>query len=302
MTSQLNDLKSTHIADEVKKTDDNTKKNSTDIPNAKTSLENNKSVIDDLEREASFFSGSYYFNQQSYLIYEPKPFSFKQTSAEIKDWKSAGIDNYSLDTGLRGVVNISGDYPYVFKGNRMSVIFSGNYGKESKSIYPLKSLINIYIVYSLDPESNARNTDFAAQSYLFGAVKITKEVNTSNYKYVGYGICFDEGSNFSIGNITNGKNVIILGCDASSSSLANNKKNNIIALGKDFIQGLTTTGTGNTIYVEKIYKTNMTEPNKKFVLSLHYNGDDSYLFVNGVEQLKFKAQSFINNMKKPSVL
>ena len=75
------------------------------------------------------------------------------------------------------------------------------------------------------------------------------------------------------------------------------KKNNIIVLGKDFIQGLTTTGTGNTIYVEKIYKTNMTEPNKNFVLSLHYNGDDSYLFVNGVKQLKFKARSFTNNMK-----
>ena len=41
----------------------------------------------------------------------------------------------------------------------------------------------------------------------------------------------------------------------------------------------------------------MTEPNKKHVLSLHYNDDDSYLFVNGVEQLKFKAQSFTNNMK-----
>ena len=94
-----------------------------------------------------------------------------------------------------------------------------------------------------------------------------------------------------------GKNVIILGCDASSPSHANNKKNNIIVLGKDFIQGQETTGTGNTVYVEKIYKTNLTEPNKKFVLSIHYNGDDSYLFVNGVEQLKFKAQSCTYNMK-----
>ena len=33
----------------------------------------------------------------------------------------------------------------------------------------------------------------------------------------------------------------------------------------------------------------MTEPNKKFVLSLHYNGNNSYLFVNGKEELKFKA-------------
>ena len=29
---------------------------------------------------------------------------------------------------------------------------------------------------------------------------------------------------------------------------------------------------------------------KHFVLSLHYNGDDSYLFVNGKEVTKFKAK------------
>ena len=103
-------------------------------------------------------------------------------------------------------------------------------------------------------------------------MKITKHVNTSNYKYVGYGICFNEGSNCSIANITNGKNVIILGCDASSSSHANNNNKKIIVLGKDFIQGLTTTGTGNTIYAEKIYKSNMTEPNKKkcFIITLQW--------------------------------
>ena len=41
----------------------------------------------------------------------------------------------------------------------------------------------------------------------------------------------------------------------------------------------------------------MTEPNKKFVLSLHYNGNNSYLFVNGREELQFKSQSFTNTMK-----
>ena len=29
--------------------------------------------------------------------------------------------------------------------------------------------------------------------------------------------------------------------------------------------------------------------NKKACLSLHYNGDDSYLFVNSVQQVKFKT-------------
>ena len=147
----------------------------------------------------------------------------------------------------------------------MSVKFSGNYVKENKSIYLVKSVMNIYIVFGLDPISNTTNTDFTAQNCLFGAANLTKNTDTSNYKYVDYGICFVEGSNFSIGNITNRKNIIVLGYDASSSSHTNNKRNNIIVLGKDFIQGLTTTGTGNTIYAQKVYQTNMTEPNKKHV-------------------------------------
>ena len=45
-----------------------------------------------------------------------------------------------------------------------------------------------------------------------------------------------------------------------------------------------------TLYGEKIYSQTFTAANKKFVLSLHYNGDDSYLFVNVKRELKFKAK------------
>ena len=62
------------------------------------------------------------------------------------------------------------------------------------------------------------------------------------------------------------------------SSHANNRLNNIYVLEKEFIQGI----NGTRIYAEKQYKTDFTEPNKKIVLSLHFNTDDSYLFVNGV--------------------
>ena len=43
-------------------------------------------------------------------------------------------------------------------------------------------------------------------------------------------------------------------------------------------------------YMQKKYSQNFTAVNKKFVLSLHYNGDDSYLFVNDKQELKFKAK------------
>ena len=72
----------------------------------------------------------------------------------------------------------------------------------------------------------------------------------------------------------------------SSSAHANNKTKNILVLGKDFIQRLDNT----KIYAEKLHSINFTETTTKFCLSLHYNGANSYSFVNGTEIIKFKAK------------
>ena len=40
-----------------------------------------------------------------------------------------------------------------------------------------------------------------------------------------------------------------------------------------------------------MYSPNFTVNNKTFCLSLHYNVDNSYLFVNGKEVTKFKAKN-----------
>ena len=114
---------------------------------------------------------------------------------------------------------------------------------------------------------------------MFGAVSLTKHVDIGQYKYSGYGTGFDRKGEFSFGNGF-GRNVIILGEDMSSSVHANNKT-------KNFIQGLDNT----TIYAEKLYSINFTRTNTKFCISLHYNGANSYLFVNGTEIIKFKANN-----------
>ena len=62
-------------------------------------------------------------------------------------------------------------------------------------------------------------------------------------------------------------------------------KKDILVLGKGPTQGLE-----DTLTAEKMYSINFTEKNKKFCLSLHYNGANSYLFVNGKEIIKFKAK------------
>ena len=49
-------------------------------------------------------------------------------------------------------------------------------------------------------------------------------------------------------------------------------------------------GLKHTLTVEEINSINFTVMNKKFCLSLHYNGANSYLFVNGIEIYKFKAK------------
>ena len=71
----------------------------------------------------------------------------------------------------------------------------------------------------------------------------------------------------------------------SSSTQIDHKKKDILILGKDPTQGLE-----HTLSAEKMYLINSTEHNKKFCLSLHYNGANSYLFVNGTEIHGFKAK------------
>ena len=91
-----------------------------------------------------------------------------------------------------------------------------------------------------------------------------KNVDINKYKYSGYGIGFDRHGEFSFGNGLD-KNCIIFGADLSSSAHANNKKkNNILVLGEDFVQGI----NGKTIYAEKLYKINFTEKKIFFEFTL----------------------------------
>ena len=119
----------------------------------------------------------------------------------------------------------------------------------------------------------------------FGAVSLTKHVDIDQHKYSGYGIEFVRKGEFSYGNGF-GRNCIILGADMSSSVHANNKTKKILVLCKDFVKGL----DNKTIYAEKLYSINFTENNKKFCLNLHYNGANSYLFLNGTKIHKYKAK------------
>ena len=77
-----------------------------------------------------------------------------------------------------------------------------------------------------------------------------------------------------------GKNMIIF---MSASLHIDNKNKDILILGEGTTQGLDDT----TLTAEAIYPINLTRPNKRFVLSLHYK---SFLFVNATKLYQFKAK------------
>ena len=104
-------------------------------------------------------------------------------------------------------------------------------------------------------------------------------------KYSGYGIGFDRHGSFSSPGIGLGRNVIIFGVDMSFSIKIDNRKKDILILDEGPTQGLE-----HKLSAEKMYSIYFTEHNKKLCLSLHYNGANSYLFVNGKEFHNFKAK------------
>ena len=61
MASRLNDLKSQHIAAEVKTIDDKTKKNSSDILALKNKLQQKEDTINENERGLSFNRRFFYY-------------------------------------------------------------------------------------------------------------------------------------------------------------------------------------------------------------------------------------------------
>ena len=222
--------------------------------------------------------------------------TFQFTSGKISKWKSTGIFNYSSDSNMNAVGDSGGDFPDIKNDVRLYVYLSGNHFQQNKVIILNNdNVINIYCVYEIQPISSSRDTSFTKQNALFGAMLITKDAtDNSKNNYKGYGICFDERSQFGhtitesgFTHTTNGRNVLIFGADMSFSVNATNRANHIYLMGDGLTQGINDT----TIYVEKNYYRNFTDPSKKFVLSLRYNGDNSYLFVNGRQELKFKAKT-----------
>ena len=175
---------------------------------------------------------------------------------------------------MNAVANAKTDLPNLKIYGRMHVHLNDNHFQQIVINIPnipnIKHAINISCVYELDPIDSSRDTSFTIQNALFGAMQITKNATDSDKNnYKGYGICFDERSQFghtmiegSLTHTSNGRNVLIFGVDMSFSAHATNRANHIYVMGDGITQGIHDT----TLYAEKKYFRNFAETFSKFCI------------------------------------
>ena len=102
----------------------------------------------------------------------------------------------------------------------------------------------------------------------------------------GYGKVFERKSEFNFDNEF-GRNVIIFYVDNSSSSHNNNGKNSFLVLGEGSPYGINERFSAP----EKKFSINVSKAIANFCLSFYYNGDSSYLFVEGKLVFNFKGNN-----------
>ena len=257
--------------------------------NSKITANKTKHFLND--NDLSFYHGKQYFDEgsgkQNYLVFLPLRKYFKLNSVagvvdHVLSLQSKGLSNESIKPPAATNNSLNPELNYY--GTKTKIKFSGNCLKQSNHIFNHKKVVNIYIVYEL-AASSSHASDTTIKNRLFGAVNLTKNADIEKYKYSGYGIGFDRRSSLSFPSGGFGQNVLSFGADMSTSTHIDNKKKDILVLGRGPTQGLE-----STLTAEKNCPINFTVTKKKFCLSLHYNGGNSYLFVNGTEIITFKAK------------
>ena len=241
---------------------------------------------------ADYFEGRNYFERgdgtQNMLVFQVKGEYFGRASlgsTEYYTWKSESnsdenfyYNGSNIDKKLTKPTDVSlGSEQYFFQDAAEAI---GS------------SVVNVYICYKLLPKTI--NSDNVFKNCLFGAIDAARPNNTKNpddFIYSGWGIGFDRNGTFGHPEGGTARNVIIFGVAMSGSVHKSNKTKDFLVLGRGLIQLIENTA----IYAEKTYSPNFSAENKIFVLSLHYNIDNSFLFINGQRVTQFKAKDDVFN-------
>ena len=188
--------------------------------------------------DLGYFIGRSHFEEdgtQNYLVFQPIVRYFKVVTGTnyisslqlimFKGLSAEGIKPpITSDNSLTPELNYYDDFTVRGKFSRSCL-------KQPKFTYTHKTKVNIYFVSEL-VASTSNNNDPTLKNYLFRAVTLTKNTDIDKYGYSSYGIGFDRRSSFSFRSGGFGQNILIFGVDMSSSAHVDNKKKDILVLGK----------------------------------------------------------------------
>ena len=140
------------------------------------------------------------------------------------------------------------------------------------------------------PRNPTKNFKF--RNCLIRATSIVKDCDEEKYVHSGYRMIFDSAGSCSFHSET-ARNVIIFGVHNSSSSHAENCKNNVLVLGTGPTFGI----NGRFGSPEKNFSIDFSKANTTHYLSLHYSVENSYLsritqFCFGSVSTGFSAADF----------
>ena len=94
----------------------------------------------------------------------------------------------------------------ICNNGQIKVKLNGNYLKQDSIFLIYRNMVKLYFVYKLDACSTDLNTDLRIGSCLFGALKLTKNVDPEICRYSYYGIV--SGIRFH-GQMGNGVNILL---------------------------------------------------------------------------------------------
>ena len=208
--------------------------------------------------DLDYFIGKKHFKEdgvQNYLVIQPlnKCFKLITNTLSILSWQSKELSDKSVTAPTTSDNKLNPKLShYEFRGSCL---------KQDKITFNHGKIVNIYIAYELD--KIYVKTHPTLVNCLFGAVSITKNADIDKNKYSGYGIGFDRGSIYSVGNGF-GRNVIIIGVDMSYSVYVDNKGKDILIFGKGPTQGL----GEHSLTAAKMYSVSFTDHRKKMLFEL----------------------------------
>ena len=229
-----------------------------------TNITNIENYVRQLQAyDLSYFKGKQYFDKESgkknYLVFLPMTKCFKLNSIvnvidRVLSRQSKGISNESIKPPTSSNYSLNPKLSYY--GTKIRAQFTGSCLKQPNHTFTHEKIVNIYIVYELGA-STSHSSDPTIKNCLFGAVSLTENADVEKYKYSGYGIGFDGRSSFSFPSSGFGQNVLIFGADMSTAPHIDNKKKDILVLGRGPTQGLE-----STLTAEKLYSINFTVTKK----------------------------------------